>query len=136
MRAVACGLCKLYSGAGVIVIGGGLEILGFGFAGVPSPEAAAVAEPASFVLSLGAATLGFRFGAPASLGAAVEAALSLAAYFSAVALRFGFAAGASDAVAAWSLSFAAAAFAAPLFFFSGLESVVACEGGAGGLVPV
>src|SRR5262249_19044508 len=106
---------ELCSTAGAIVIGTGFDsgFLGFGFAGVPSPEAAAVAEP---VLSFGAATLGFRFGAPASLGAAVEAALSLAASFSAVALRFGFAAGVSDALAALSLSFAAAAFAAPLFF--------------------
>ena len=129
-------ICKLYSGAGVIVIGGGFGALGFGFAGIPSPEAAAVAEPPSFVLSLGAAALGFRAVAPESPGATVEAALSLALPLSAVALRFGFAAAGSDALAALSLSFAAAGLAAALFFFSGLESVVACEPAAGGLVPV
>ena len=129
-------ICKLYSAAGVIVIGGGLGVLGFGFAGVPSPEAAAVAEPPSFVFSLGAAALGFRFVAPESLGAAIETALSLPPSLSAVALRFGFAAGGSDALAALSLSFAAAGLAAALFFFSGLDSLVACALGAGGLVPV
>src|SRR5262249_32280072 len=129
---------ELWSTAGAIVIGTGFDsgFLGFGFAGVPSPEAAAVAEPASFMLSFGAATLGFRFGAPASLGAAGETALSFAASFSAVALRLGFAPGLSGALAALCLSFSAAAVSSPLVFFSGLESGVAWEEGAGGLVPV
>src|SRR5207244_11633691 len=114
----------------------GFDALGFGFAGIPSPEAAAVAESPSFVLSLGAAALGFRAVAPESPGATVEAALSLAPTLSAVALRFGVAAVGSVVLAPLSLAFAAAGLTAALFFFSGLESVVACDTDAGGLVLV
>jgi hypothetical protein len=91
--------------------------LGFGFGAVPSPDAAAVADPPSLAASLRA--LGFAFGAASSAedAAAVDDAPSWPP-----SLVASFAAG--------DLDFAAA------FFFSGFDSVAACAPGAGGLVPV
>src|SRR5205807_1257181 len=110
--------CELWS-AGVTTMGGGCGagFLGFGFGAVPSPDAAAVADPPSLAASLRA--LGFAFGAASSAddAAAVDDTPSLPS-----SLAASFAAG--------DLGLAAT------FFFSGFDSVAACAPGAGGLVPV
>src|SRR5262245_56415880 len=112
--------CELWS-AGVTTMGGGFGFgagfLGFGFGAVPSPDAAAVADPPSLAASLRA--LGFAFGTASSAddAAAVDDTPSLPS-----SLAASFAAG--------DLGLAAA------FFFSGFDSVAACAPGAGGLVPV
>src|SRR5262252_1835660 len=128
-----------------MAIGGGLGagFLGFGLGAVPSPDAAAVADPPSLAASLRA--LAFGFGAASSVAADDDApslAPSLAPSFAAGDLGFGF--GAAREVAALVgdasyLSFAVGLIAAAFFFsgfFSSFDSVASCAPGAGGLVPV
>src|SRR4029453_10753103 len=124
-------VCELCSVAGIIAMGGGFDsgFFGFGFAAGPSPAAAA--DTLSWAAALGAATLGFGFAAVVSPEETVEDAPS----FPPLDLLFGFTAGAVVADAA-SLSLAAAGLIVTVFFFSGFGSLVACDPGAGGLVPV
>src|SRR5262245_32000175 len=139
--------CELWSAAGVTTIGGGVGagFLGFGFGAVASSEAAAAADAPSLAASLRA--LGFGLGAAVSPddAAAVDApslpaslAPSLTPSLAAVAF-FGFGAAREAGVLvvdASSLSLAAAGLITAVFFFSGFDSVDACDPGAGGLVPV
>src|SRR4029453_11666301 len=80
----------------------------------------------------GSGFLAFGFTAGPSPAAAADM-LSWAASLGAAPLGFGFSAG---VVAAASLSLAAAGLIVTVFFFSGFGSLVACDPGAGGLVPV
>src|SRR5262245_60591266 len=137
--------CELWSAAGVMTIGGGLGAGFLGFGAVVSSEEAAAAAAPSLAASL--RTLGFGFGAAVSPddAAAVDApslpaslAPSFAPSLAAVAF-FGFGAAREAGalvVDASSLSLAAAGLITAVFFFSGFDSVDACDPGAGGLVPV
>src|SRR5262245_1214152 len=135
--------CELCSAAGVMTIGGGLGagFLGFGLGAVVSSEEAAVADAPSLAASLRA--LGFGLGATSAPDGAAAAGApsfpaSLAPSWAADDLGFGFDAAREAAalvVDASSLSFAVGLIVT-VFFFSGFDSVDACDPGAGGLVPV
>src|SRR5262245_49088595 len=132
-------VCELCSIAGVIVIGTGFGagFLGFGFTAVASPEAATADAPS--LTSLGAVALGFGFVAAVfAEAAAVDDALSFARSLPAMDLGFGFVAGAVASLAdAPSLSsLAVVGLTTAVFFFSGFDSLDACDPAAGGLVPV